>query len=66
MKINKKLRIWTTIKTAKDEYVVTSNYERSVYTLYKKKGENDYEKIGTDSNPFDLEEKYVWKKGRKK
>lgn len=59
-KIAKTTRIWVTIKNGDDEYKITSNADRSVYTLFKKVPLG-YEKLGTSKNPFELEEKYIWK-----
>ena len=66
-KIGKNTRIWVTIFNNDDEFKITSNADRSKYTVLKKCKTNPwYEVLGTGSDPFALEEKYIWKKGRRK
>lgn len=69
-KIAKTTKIWTDIFDGKDHYLVTSNDVRSQYTLFKVIKEGDvicgYEKLGSGANPFDLEDKYIWKARKKK
>ena len=69
-KITKANIIWTRINDGKNDYVVTSNEMRSSYTIYKVIKEGDticgYEKLGSGANPFDLEDKLIWKAVKKK
>lgn len=51
---------WVSIKTDGEEYIITSNSERTKYILYKVV-EDGYENIASGNNPLDLEEKYIWK-----
>ena len=66
-KIGKNTRIWVTIYNGDDEYKITSSADRSRYTVLKKCKTNPwYEIIGSGADPFELEEKHIWKKGKKK
>lgn len=69
--ISKSTRTWVILKNGDDTYYITSNKDRSLYTLYKLLYNNrnevrGYEKIASGVNPFDLEEKYVWEKKKEK
>ena len=68
-KLDKSIRIWTHVKAGKDEYLVTSDKLRNEYVLYKILFDQDrnvtgYEAAGSDTDPLDLENKYIWKKNK--
>lgn len=61
-KLPKNHKIWVTIKTELEEYIISSHeIDRSKYFLYKKMGANDFEQISTSSDPQKLEEKIFGK-----
>ena len=63
MIIPKKHKIWVVMKDEEDNlfYITADERDRSVYYLFKKISGNDFEQLGTSSNPLKLEEK-VFKK----
>ena len=63
MIIPKKHKIWVVMKDEEDNlfYITADERDRSVYYLFKKISDNDFEQLGTSSNPLKLEEK-VFKK----
>ena len=69
-KLSKANKIWTRVFDGKHEYVIVSNEMRTQYTIYRVEKEGDvicgYEKLGSGNNPFDLEDKLIWKVGKKK
>lgn len=59
MIIPKKHKIWVVMKDEEDNmfYITSDERDRSVYYLFKKISDNDFEQLGTSSNPLKLEEK---------
>lgn len=59
MIISKKHKIWVVMKDEEDNvfYITSNERDRSVYYLFKKISDNDFEQLGTSSNPLKLEEK---------
>ena len=58
--ISKATRIWVEVYKGDEKFLVTSNKDRSVYSIYKVR-DFGYDKLGSGKNPFELEEKYIWK-----
>lgn len=61
MIIPKKHKIWVVMKDEEDNlfYITADERDRSVYYLFKKISDNDFEQLGTSSNPLKLEEKVL-------
>lgn len=61
MIIPKKHKIWVVMKDEEDNlfYITANERDRSVYYLFKKISDNDFEQLGTSSNPLKLEEKVL-------
>ena len=53
--------IWETVRLNDDEYVITSPtyYDRSSYSIWKRTGVSEWEKLGSEKTPPKLIEKYI-------
>lgn len=58
MNIPKRYKTWLTFKFNDATYVITSpEYDRSIYTLFRKLSEDDYKQLATGNNCKRLEDK---------